>query len=161
MQTRKKRHVVYKPNHPLADRYRKVLRSRYIFYESVKGRDQKCHWCKMPLVWKVDLCVDHLDSDSENDSIENLVPSCRGCNANRDDGTGYRRREERRCLTCGASFLPGRPTAKFCSLGCIPGRPKGTRAKHGTRARYVYGCRCRACKTENSRAWLEWKNKRK
>lgn len=41
-----------------------------------------CHWCGQELDWKT-IRVDHVDAVRTNNSPENLVPSCNGCNIGR------------------------------------------------------------------------------
>ena len=155
-------------NHPVSSNG-KVKESRYIYYENTKDKPQKCNWCGMKLIWRTgngqskfkdSLCVDHLDRDEENNQISNLVASCRQCNANRHT---YGRRELIKCLNCGEEFLPRRRTTKYCSVKCASkNRPKrGSKAKHGTRVRYMYGCRCDKCIKANSVYWLKWYNNKK
>lgn len=80
------------PGHPLAGVRNQVRRARVVLYAVLGGQDAPCHWCGRPLRWLSGkdargapgcLCADHLDGDTQNDSPENLVPACLGCNANR------------------------------------------------------------------------------
>lgn len=163
-----KRKTIYAPNHPLVNKSKTVRKARFILWEKLGGKNAACHWCKVELVWMVTeeqrkienaLCVDHLDRDSLNDKPENLVPSCRGCNANRHING---RRQSKECKQCEVSFLLKKRAAIFCSGKCYnkstKGKKVGTKAIHGTRSRYNYGCRCDGCRKENSRSWLEWAN---
>ena len=91
------RSVGVSPDHPLAagsrqrlhGRKMRVSYPRFVLWEKLEGESSVCHWCGRHLVWANKrggadtLCVDHLDGDRRNDSSENLVPSCRGCNGNR------------------------------------------------------------------------------
>lgn len=143
---------VYRKGHPLANKIGEIRKSRYVLYEKLKGNAGNCNWCGIKLTWET-LCADHLDSDMTNDVESNLVGSCRGCNANRDDGTGFGRIKLKNCLECKNRFKPRIKTTRFCSNKCASmNRPKrGTKSKHGTRTRYVWGCRCIKCKNENLR----------
>lgn len=152
-----KRYSLYKPKHPLSGVSGRVRRSRFILHEKLKGEAGSCHWCSIPLTWEK-LCADHLDSNTENDIPKNLVGSCRGCNANRDDGTGNGRKKMKECRVCKNNFLLPRPKQIYCSEICArKDRPKrGTKTKHGTRSRYMYGCRCLECIHSNSSYWRNW-----
>ena len=70
-----------------------VLSHRLILFESLGGAGGPCHVCGRLLSWMTkgrdELVVDHLDGDWRNNQLSNLAPACRGCNANREDGTGY------------------------------------------------------------------------
>lgn len=148
------RRFVRRRGHPLAtNEFGKIRRSRYILYEKLGGVAGICNWCSAPLTWKT-LCADHLDSDIANDTPSNLVGSCRGCNANRDDGTGYGRQKPKHCERCDKEYI-GRShhnSQRFCSISCAsfsqPKRP--IRAQHGTRSRYMRKCRCSPCKMAQS-----------
>jgi hypothetical protein len=156
-------------DHPLAPASGAIHVSRVVLWEKLRGQNAPCHWCDRELIWKVSrsdsdaLCVDHVDGDTENNDAANLVPSCRGCNANR--ARGFSPRTARSCAQCGQSVLPASPHPKqrFCSRRCssIATAKRGTTAPHGTRSRYVFGCRCDECKAENSRAWREWNQSRR
>lgn len=148
---------VYKKGHPLANSIGEIRKSRYVLYEKLEGIPGNCHWCKSPLTWKT-VCADHLDSNIMNDVPENLVASCRACNANREDGTGYGRRTQVACKKCGSGFLPRSRSTKYCSLICCSQdrQKRGSKAKHGTRSRYTYGCRCKLCKDGQSNDYKKW-----
>jgi len=141
----------YLPSHPLAGKNGKVAVSRLVLYDKLCGVAEPCHWCGCSLIWKT-LCADHLDSDGMNNAPENLVPSCRGCNANREDGTGHGRQsaDPRRCTHCGRPFVALRPHRHkqiYCSNRCsnLARGPRGSKRPHGTTGRYKYGCRCAEC----------------
>lgn len=150
------------PDHPLAPPSGVIRVSRIVFFEKSGGVCPPCEWCGVELTWET-VCVDHLNSNTSDNRPDNLVASCRGCNANREDGTGYGRRHPRTCECCGTLFLPDRTTARFCTVSCAarshPKRPSTRR--HGTRSMYQAGCRCAECRTENSRAWREWDRRRR
>ncbi len=114
---------------------------RVVLYEKVGPGSHPCHWCAQPVHWlpepgQVRLVTDHLDGDVRNNDPANLVPSCSGCNANRDrkirpdepfilyKGKRYRA-VIRDCLQCGQTFpvsiphLRQRPTGgRYCSTSC-------------------------------------------
>lgn len=154
------RRYVYRRGHELANQHGAIARSRFVLYEKLGGVAGKCNWCDVSLTWST-LCADHVDGNIINDTAENLVPSCRGCNANRDDGTGNGRRKLRPCEYCKKDFLPNKRVARFCSNDCASKmRPsRGTKSKHGTRTRYVWGCRCSLCRSANTEYWREWKER--
>lgn len=151
--------IIYRHKHPIANSRGKIRKSRYILYEKLKGIAGKCYWCKIKLSWNT-LCADHLDSNIMNDTSSNLVGSCRGCNANRNDGTGYGRKKPKKCPICLKQFikLDHHNQQIYCNINCsILGRTKrGTKAKHGSRSRYMYGCRCKLCIKSNSNYWKKW-----
>lgn len=97
---------IYIPGHPLADRTGAVKYSRWVLYEKLDGQDAPCHFCRRPLVWITPIygdriVADHIDGNPLNSVPENLEPACRGCNANREDGTGYLTTEvERGTIRC-------------------------------------------------------------
>jgi len=158
---RKRRANVWRPGHPLANSGGRITRSRYVLYQKLGGRKNiVCEWCGCALTWET-VCADHVNSDSQDDRPENLVASCRGCNANRADGTGNGRRPKISCSTCGRSFLRPRRSSRYCSNVCTPRPIRGSKAYHGTRSRYQYGCRCERCRAENNRRWREWSYKAK
>lgn len=143
---------VYRIGHPIAGKNGVIRKSRFVLYQKLNGVAGVCNWCGEQLTWKT-LCADHLDSNIMNDVAENLVGSCRGCNANREDGTGNGRIIPQKCKVCPELFKPRSKANVYCSLKCSQSaRPlRGTKAKHGTRSRYVYGCRCTECHNENLR----------
>ncbi len=146
---------VYKKEHPLADKEGRVARSRLILYEKLEGISGKCNWCSIELTWST-LCADHINGNTLEDTPNNLVGSCRGCNANRSNGTGYGRKQPKECKYCKKSFLPKYQKGQtYCSNKCSQmSRPKrGSKAFHGTRSRYVYGCRCIKCTIANTDSW--------
>lgn len=145
---------VFKRGHPLASKKDGSIRkSRFVLYEKLNGVAGKCNWCGIVLSWKT-LCADHLDGKIMNDTPSNLVASCRGCNANRDDGTRHGRQKPKQCK-CGKSFIGGSHHKHqiYCSNKCsqLNRAKRGTKAPHGTRSRYGYGCRCVECNNENLR----------
>lgn len=156
--------------HPLSTHTGRIRKSRLVLYEKIKHGKHKCYWCNNDIFWftgkqnnKPDaICVDHLDGDSLNDNEQNLVPSCRQCNANRKkDGSSNGRKKPRKCMTCDKEYIYNKKQQRYCSIQCIPKRKKGSTAKHGTRSRYNYGCRCVRCKDENTRQWRKWYSRNK
>lgn len=147
--------IVFRHGHELANKVGSIRKSRYVLYEKLEGNPGNCNWCGIPLTWNT-LCADHLDSNIMNDAEENLVGSCRGCNANREDGTGHGRTKPKVCPECNKQFVVYRPAQIYCSVKCAScNRPKrGIKSKHGTRSRYVSGCKCRKCKTINTKYWM-------
>lgn len=146
----------YRPGHPLADSYGVVSVSRLTLFDKLGGSDPQCHWCYEQLSWSEGTALaDHLNGNPADDRPENLVPACRGCNANREMGTGYGRRPTLACVVCGEGFKPHRRDSnqRCCSRQCAgrmrTGHKRGTKAAHGTRSRYNYGCRCDACRQTN------------
>lgn len=108
---------VRRPGHPLAGKNGIVKTSRVVLYEKLQGDPGNCNWCGVALTWKT-LCADHLDGDIKYNVPENLVGSCSGCNANRDDGTGWGRRKPQPCELCGTPFLHRNPKGRFCTKSC-------------------------------------------
>lgn len=102
------------PDHPLAESDGRVKVARLILWDRYEGIAQPCHWCGRDLTWKT-LCADHLDGNVRNDAVENLVPSCSGCNSTRPIGGRVRHRP---CDGCRSEFIPKRTTQRFCSAQC-------------------------------------------
>ena len=81
---------VWDPTHPLAPRNGMVYEHRRVLYAEIGPGNHACHWCGQQVAWhKGDglprLVVDHLDENHANNDPANLVPSCSGCNANRQN----------------------------------------------------------------------------
>ena len=74
-------------DHPVSGKNGRAYEHRRVLFDKIGVGDHKCHWCLNPIIWhgtgKQRLVVDHLDNDKENNSENNLVPSCHGCNATR------------------------------------------------------------------------------
>ena len=160
MATYKRERASVGKDHPMRALYPdgRTLRSRVVLWEKLEGKNAPCHWCGETVRWEDGtLCADHLQAPRTDDRPENLVPSCRGCNSNRGDGTGHGRRPVVKCPTCGKDFLRNRITSTYCSIACIARPPRGSKAEHGTRSRYQFGCRCDLCRAENTRAWRDWR----
>lgn len=79
---------MHRPGHPLAGRNGHVYEHRYVLFELIGYGPHLCHWCNAPVTWSPKgtpscLQVDHLSDDGADNRPENLVPSCRDCNATR------------------------------------------------------------------------------
>lgn len=72
-------------NHPLASVVGQVLEHRKVLYDKIGNGVHPCHWCDKLLTWGgiTGIVVDHLDEVVLNNSPENLVASCVGCNTTR------------------------------------------------------------------------------
>lgn len=84
-----KRKSVTAHEHPLAGTRGRVLEYRRVLFDHIGPGGHPCHWCSTVVEWKVsqsggvygvDLIVDHLDENSRNNHLSNLVPSCLRCN---------------------------------------------------------------------------------
>lgn len=129
--------------HPIAPSSGVVAVSRLTLYEHLGPGPHRCHWCGTSVDWRPGgpgapdaLIVDHLDWDTNNDALENLVPACNACNSKRAapgkrqkiaDGEPttrvgrYRTRlVEKDCAGCGQPFLsvPSKQR-KYCSRACF------------------------------------------
>lgn len=144
------------PNHPLATKGGRVREHRRKLYDKIGPGVHSCTHCGVDVEWIVgrsggghgSLVTDHLNGNPFDDSLENLVPACQKCNANRgrlnfvrDDelyilsesrGESYRARAvEKECNFCGVKFLrkiasDKLSTSSFCSRSC---GAKGRRRK--------------------------------
>lgn len=79
---------VYEPHHPLAMANGKVYVHRYVLFSKIGPGEHSCHWCGQTVVWTAGqapdmLVADHLDGEGDNNSPDNLVPSCPYCNITR------------------------------------------------------------------------------
>jgi len=93
--------VVKIPGHPLARRHHNsekiyVMEHRAVAYEKYGQDNLKCFWCERCIRWtndgtKVeDACiVDHLNGVKGDNSPNNLVVSCMGCNHSRGYMFGF------------------------------------------------------------------------
>ncbi len=79
--------LLYKPNHPLANKQGKVYEHRLVLWEKTAGCDQDCYWCGGRIQWfgrgKGQLVTDHLDGHVANNAPSNLVAACGDCNQRR------------------------------------------------------------------------------
>ncbi len=153
---KKNRKNIILRGHPLAAKGGSVLISRIVLYGKLAGVSGLCHWCGIVLTWAT-LCADHLDSDTENNQPSNLVGSCRGCNANREDGTGHGRIKKQPCPICKIWFSPksrgSGARQQNCSKKCFfEWRRKRNTVIHGSLLGYsYYGCRCQMCLAASAR----------
>jgi len=77
------------PEHPLSKKRGAATEyeHRVVFYNKHGEGPFKCHWCGMPLSWDdKEMTIDHLNSIRNDNSAENLVPSCGRCNSKRGEG---------------------------------------------------------------------------
>lgn len=80
----KKRYVIKTlKEHPLADVTGRIAEHRVVLFDSIKFLRVPCYWCGAPLQFGANLCVDHLNHDRHDNSLQNLVPACNRCNAGR------------------------------------------------------------------------------
>ena len=61
---------------------------RMVLFDKIGDGSHQCYWCSREVIWgssdrQAALCVDHLNSDRQDNSPENLVPSCFKCNWDR------------------------------------------------------------------------------
>jgi hypothetical protein len=73
--------------HAVAASNGSALEHRVVLFDALGEGPHACHWCGRPLNWlkgsAAGLQVDHVDGDRQNNSLENLVPACIGCNSRR------------------------------------------------------------------------------
>lgn len=91
----KRYRMVKAPGHPMASKTGLTLLHRKVLFDKIGPERHPCHWCGEWVEWiagrlrKGALVVDHLDHDKDNNSPENLVPSCNACNAHRLRGEAW------------------------------------------------------------------------
>ena len=111
-----------RPGHPVAHADGRVRVHRANLYDAIGSGPHSCHWCGCQVDWfeGTELHADHLDGDTWNNDISNLVASCPPCNRKRAP-----RRPPRKATHCthGHEFTPENTYV----------RPDGT------------GRQCRAC----------------
>lgn len=74
--------------HPLAGANGRAYEHRVVLYDAIGPGPHRCHWCKAGVDWLPKthpdcLVVDHVNGDGADNRLENLVPSCYGCNTAR------------------------------------------------------------------------------
>lgn len=80
---------VYLPHHPLATKYGTVYAHRAVLYDKIGPGSHACHWCGKAVRWEATrgdddlLTADHLNAIGDDNSPDNLVPSCVRCNNSR------------------------------------------------------------------------------
>lgn len=139
-------------NHPLAPPSGRLPLHRVILYDKIGPGLHPCHRCGQTVNWSTTsrtgpgvLVAEHIDQNPQNNSPENLAPSCQSCNirAGRDsrfentpfiEVNGKRLRcAERVCEGCSTTFLiplselqtankRGFNGGRFCSLKCLHNR---------------------------------------
>jgi hypothetical protein len=79
----------YRPGHPLAMANGKVYVHRAELYDKIGAGVHRCHWGGIAVRWEATrgdadcLNVDHLNGLGDDNSPDNLVPSCPACNTTR------------------------------------------------------------------------------
>lgn len=68
---------------PIANKENKVYEHRLVLFNAIGYGPHKCNWCPKMLDWHDGLTVDHLDWDTTNNELSNLVPACLNCNSSR------------------------------------------------------------------------------
>lgn len=142
-------------NHPLipaGSKAHSFPTHRLVLWKKIGPGTHACHWCQKPVTWmpghhteRGALTVDHVDNNSRNNSPDNLVPSCHGCNAQRNhpnapkpgdrwakNGRQRARGIEKTCEKCGTVFLiapsmlrhkdPAKRPGRYCSRVCMYAR---------------------------------------
>jgi hypothetical protein len=71
--------------HPWAAPDGRIYLHRAVFHESFGAGPHKCHWCMKWIKSPKQLNVDHRDGNRKNNSPNNLLPSCLGCNTRRGE----------------------------------------------------------------------------
>lgn len=74
--------ILYAKDHPLTVSSSYVYEHRAVYYNKHGVGPFPCHWCSAVVGWH-NLHIDHLDDDKANNSPDNLVASCPGCNTDR------------------------------------------------------------------------------
>lgn len=78
----------YAPRHPLASKNGTVYTHRLVLFDAIGYGPHACYWCGTLVDWKRkgqdgELHPDHLNGQGDDNRLENLAPSCRGCNTGR------------------------------------------------------------------------------
>lgn len=74
---------VYAPKHPIAEPGGYVFEHRKVAYDARDGEISKCERCQIVCVSWETCHVDHDDDNRKNNSPENLLVCCNGCNVMR------------------------------------------------------------------------------
>lgn len=75
--------LTHAPDHPLRKgKANRVYAHRIVFYDAHGEGPFQCHHCGKQVDWSF-MHVDHLDDDTQNNEITNLVASCPVCNQKR------------------------------------------------------------------------------
>lgn len=169
------------PTHPLSTKNGSIFEHRMVLYDAIGPGTHLCHWCGKQVTWHVrqqsgvysgDLVVDHLDGNTVNNALTNLVPSCTQCNIRRNSTHTIQQAEqyvlrpsgskarasECVCAVCNTTFLRinssiVRDKLQYCSKTCANAALKKlrTHCKHGHELTpentYIYkgNARCRLC----------------
>jgi hypothetical protein len=88
--------VVSAQDHPVAHSNGYAFEHRVVLYDAIGPGSHPCHWCSAVVTWGQDLQADHVDHNTVHNTIDNLVPSCAGCNVRRN------RRWANKSSTCSA-----------------------------------------------------------
>lgn len=145
----------YRPDHPLARFVPSghIPAARIVLYDKIGEGPHPCHWCNRLVFWRAGpgggdtLVADHVNSNYQEDSPDNLVPACQRCNGARDrfippgelfltvtkaNGVTQRTRaKQATCLECGGTFLLSLTKAKL-GYGQFCGRPCAARNQFKT-----------------------------
>lgn len=94
----------------------------------------RCELCGQGPEWRgrrMALVLDHVNGVPDDNRIENLRIVCPNCAATLDTHCGRNTsfREARPCAGCGARFLPGTRSQRFCSRRCAARRPRPEQRK--------------------------------
>ncbi|MGA5598421.1 HNH endonuclease signature motif containing protein [Streptomyces cellulosae] len=136
---------VKRPGHPLAPASGQIPLHRVVLYDRIGPGHHRCNWCPAEVAWSTKgavgaLVADHVDGNTQNNSPDNLVPSCHPCNTRRGHDRrlaqaaavmvtekGRKEAVECTCLLCGRSFLVAktdldhsgdRQVGGYCSARC-------------------------------------------
>jgi hypothetical protein len=102
--------------------YERQSLKRRLFSEGLKER--RCEMCGQGESWRgarMALVLDHVNGIWDDNRLENLRIVCPNCNATLETHCGrknQRRRSERSCERCGATFYPRYSAQRFCSREC-------------------------------------------
>lgn len=71
------------PGHLLADKQGAVYEHRAVLLDKIGPGTHPCNWCGTSVTWMDDLEVDHVNHVRDDNTADNLVPSCHSCNTRR------------------------------------------------------------------------------